>query len=351
MEKTWYEDYIENKDKKEVIIIYSIRLPVLVDNFNIDVQSLKIRQEGQKIIINYRKKIPLKLFEDLRDYYNGGSPANVPEVLLKRNPSQYIVAYIKENLSRINDEIVSRRYKEGHLILKTVSLFDIEEVFIFDLENNYYPILWPIPLPKYPLTVEYYKNNDSIFVRDLINAMTEYFYYDLDECVRKIITSLENYFKFYNLKIKKDIDYPSNIENSKFKKLIYCYIQEDYYKYKERDLCILRENIAFVYDTRCDIVHDKLRLRGDNLVFCHKAIKTLSYIYQSVFIDNDSKHNYIFSLYSHFDIITNVIVGLNLDQLEKAASLPSIATVKNSDDMNKNIFSSLKITEKINGFD
>ena len=40
---------------------------------------------------------------------------------------------------------------------------------------------------------------DAVFIRDLIDAMTDYLYYDLDECIRKTITSVENFFLHYKL--------------------------------------------------------------------------------------------------------------------------------------------------------
>lgn len=60
--------------------------------------------------------------------------------------------------------------------------------------------MWPLPIPGFPEVNKFKERLDVIFVRDLIDAMTEYFYFNLDECVRKVITSLENYFIYYNLK-------------------------------------------------------------------------------------------------------------------------------------------------------
>ena len=66
---------------------------------------------------------------------------------------------------------------------------------------------------------------------------------------------------------------------TRFAKQVRKYITEAYYPLKERDSKILRDNILFVYKIRNLIVHNKLRLSTDNLMFCKKAIGTLLYIY------------------------------------------------------------------------
>ncbi|MFZ2189878.1 MAG: hypothetical protein WA057_01130 [Candidatus Magasanikiibacteriota bacterium] len=323
MEKSWFDDYILNTNKVEVLIKYTVVLPVLVDNFNLDEHPLHTRQKGREIYVSFHKKISQRLFEDIRDMSKGFEKNSVPDILLKRNPSQYIVAYIKETLPKINEEITKRRYSEGHLILKTISLFDVSEVFLISsVEKEYYAILWPLPLPKFSFPIEYTKTPDVTYIRDFINAMTNFFYYELDDCIRQIITSLENYLKYYKLEsFKNDIKYPQYIGKSKFKKSVYCHIQKKYYdNTKEEDLEVLRENVSLIYDKRCEIVHDELRLKFDNHFFCRKAIITLLKIYQSNLIKNDNKFDYIFSFYSQFEAILNLFTGLNLDELEKASN-------------------------------
>ena len=125
------------------------------------------------------------------------------------------------------------------------------------------------------------------------------------------------------------------------------YITESYYPFKERDLEILRENILFIYKIRNLIVHDKLRLKLDNLMFCKKAIGTLLYIYQSKFTYNDGQKDYVFAFDMQFKMIADMIIGLNLDNFEKAEnSKRKPQTISNDDELNKSMFSSLKITKE-----
>ena len=124
-------------------------------------------------------------------------------------------------------------------------------------------------------------------------------------------------------------------------------IIEKYYDYTDRDLKILRENIAYVYKIRNLIVHDKLRPNVDNLHFCYKAIMTLLYIYQSNQTKQDGKYDYIFSQHMHFKTIVNMVTGLNLDRLAKAEEKSEkIKPIKDGDDMNKWMFANIKINKK-----
>ncbi|MFH1890967.1 MAG: hypothetical protein ABIJ91_05410 [Candidatus Kuenenbacteria bacterium] len=348
--KTWHE-YYRDKNKKEVLIKYSVKLPSKVDNFNIDDRPLHIRQDGGEIHINYHKLITQTLLDDLKEFFNCfKNNKSIPDDLIKKNPSQYIVGFIGETLPRINQEILDRKYKEGHVILKTISQFDIYNVFIVDDSGNYHAILWPNPIPGFPEVKKFQKNLDVVFVRDFIDAMTEYFYFNLDECVRKVITSLENYFIYYNLKPISKINFWTKLfkrKRAKFQRLVNDYITESHYPFKERDLKILRENILFVYKIRNLIVHDKLRLKLDNLMFCKKAIGTLLYIYQSKFTYNDGRKDYVFAFDMQFKMIADMIIGLNLDNFEKAENSkrkPQI--ISNDDELNKSMFASLKITKK-----
>lgn len=348
--KTWHE-YYKDQNKVEILIKYSIKIPSRVDNFNIDDHPLYVRQDGGEIHINLHRKISKTLLDDIRESF--GAFKNGKEILnelAQKNPSRYIVGYISETLPRINKEILQRKYKEGHVLLRTISQFDIYNVFIVDDKREYHAILWPLPVPGFPEVNKFKNRFDVVFVRDLIDAMTEYFYFNLDECIRKVITSLENYFIHYNLKTPKKQGFWSKlfgIRKSKFKKLVNEYITEKFYGFKDRDLEVLRNNILFIYEIRNLIVHDKLRLKLDNLIFCKKAIGTLLYIYQSKIIYDDGKKDYMFAFDMQFKMIADMIIGLNLDYFEKAEkSTEQPEIIHNSDELNRSMFSSLKITDQ-----
>jgi len=334
--QSWH-DYYRDPNKIKVLIRYSLKVPSRIKNFKIDDHPLYAKQEGSEIKVAYEKEISRALLLDIQKHFADFQyKRKIDEEITRRNPSQYIVGYIKETLPRINIEIAKKRYSEGHLVLRNVSIFDTDHIFVIN-QKNVSAILWPLPLPN----LEDIPDEISVvFVRDLIDSMTEYFYFNLDECVRKVITSLENYFIFYKLE-PKTLPPPKR----KFQRLVGDYIVETLYPYKERDLKVIRENILFVYELRNKIVHDKLRLNPENTMVCKKAIGTLLYIYQSNYTTNDGKRKHIFSLDMHFKMVADMM-SPNLDMFEKAEkSTKEPEVIHNDDEMNESMFRSLKIKE------
>ena len=334
--QSWH-DYYRDPNKIKVLIEYSFNVHSRIRNFKIDDHPLYAKQEGSEIRVVYEKEISQSLLLDVQKHFSDFQHRHqIDNEITKRNPSRYIVGYIKETLPRINIEIAKKRYAEGHLILRNVSIFDANQVFVIE-KKNVSAILWPLALPNLEDIPD---EVGVVFVRDLIDSMTEYFYFNLDECIRKIITSLENYFIYYNL---KPITSPP--PKSMFQRLVGDYVVESSYSYKERDLKIIRENILFIYELRNKIVHDKLRLNPDNTMLCKKAIGTLLYIYQSNYSTNDGKRKHIFSLDMHFKMVADMI-SPNLDWFEEAEkSTREPEVIHNNDEMNESMFRSLKIKE------
>lgn len=313
-----------------------------------------MRQEEEKIYVNYHKFITKTLLDDICKVFKSFcDKQDIPDELLRKNPSQYIVAYIGEVLSQINEEILKRKYNEGHIITKTLSLFDVDEVFILDKTGNFHAILWPKPIPGFPKIDEFKDELNVIFIRDLVDSMTEYFYFNLDECIRKVITSLENYFIYFKLKPKNKKSFLQKIfaknkkPGSKFRNQVDQFIIDKYYAYKERDLKILRENIISIYNLRNKIVHDELRIKLSNTMVCKKAIGTLLYIYHSSFATKELGGEYIISLDMQFKMIADDLLGNNLDNFAKAEKMKKkVEIIHNEDEHDESSFRSLKITKK-----
>lgn len=334
--QSWH-DYYRDQNKIKVLIRYSFKVPSRIRDFRIDDHSLHAKQTGSEIQVAYEKEISQALLLDIQKHFADFQyKRKIDEEITRRNPSQYIVGYIKETLPRINIEIAKKRYSEGHLVLRNISIFDAEHVFVID-KKNVSAILWPLSLPNLEDIPD---DVGVVFVRDLIDSMTEYFYFNLDECIRKVITSLENYFIFYELEPKTLLP-----PKSKFQRLVQDYVVESLYPYTERDLKVIRENILFIYELRNKIVHDKLRLDPQNTMICKKAIGTLLYIYQSNYTTNDGKRKHLFSLDMHFKMVADMM-SPNLDMFEKAEkSTKEPEVINNDDEMNESMFRSLKIKD------
>lgn len=168
--QSWHE-YYRDPNKVKVLIRYSIKIPSRINNFRIDEQSLHVRQNGSELEVAYEKEISQSLLLDLQKHFSEFRyKQKIDEEITKRNPSQYMVGYIRENLPRINSEIGRKKYSEGHLILHNVSIFDVDHVFVSDKKETC-AIVWPLPLPNLEDIPD---DVNVVFVRDLIDAMTEY---------------------------------------------------------------------------------------------------------------------------------------------------------------------------------
>lgn len=349
MEKTdWQKgyyigkEYIEDSEKKDVIIQYCIKMPVRFEDFNISVsKNIKIIQGKGGLFINIEKTVPKKLFYDIVDNISKAVKDTDIEAAKKYvNAGRFVIGYISSSFPSIIDAIQEKKYFEGHLLVRTVSLPEITDVAIISKEDKKEGAVivgWPIPMPPFPPSKFLAKEADAIFIRDFIEAITCYFGYDINEGIRKIITSLENYWINYNLKKK----------NKNFKDLVDLYIVEENYPYKEHNLKIIRKNIKYIYDIRNFIVHNKLRLQADDIYLLKMAIGSLSYIYQGKLISVEH-FNYAFSITQQFIGIDHEFNGLNLDHVNKEGTgiTSREFIIKNKEDMDDYMINGLNLSNE-----
>lgn len=341
------KEYIEDPEKKDVIIQYCIKMPVRFEDFNIDVsKDIKIIQGRGELLVSIEKTVSKKLFYDIVDNISKAVKDNDIEAAKKYvKAGRFVVGYISSSFPLVIDAVQEKKYLEGHLLVRTISLPEITDIAIVSQENKKEGAVitgWPIQMPPFPPSKFLAKEADTIFIRDFIEATTCYFGYDINEGIRKIITSLENYWINYNLKKK----------NKSFKELVDLYIIEENYSYKEHNLKIIRKNIKYIYDIRNLIVHNKLRLKADDIYLLKMAIGSLSYIYQGKLISIEH-FNYVFSLTQQFIGIDLEFNGLNLDYTDKKeeANIKSEDfVINNKEDMDDYMFNGLNLSEKyING--
>jgi len=337
------KEYIEDPEKIEAIIQYCIKMPVRFEDFNISVsKDIKIIQGKGELLVNIEKTVSRKLFYDIVHNISKAVKDNDIEAAKTYvNAGRFVVGYISSSFPLIIDEIQKKKYLEGHLLVRTISLPEIIDVAIVSKENKKEGAVitgWPIPMPPFPPSKFLAKEADAIFIRDFIEAITCYFGYDINEGIRKIITSLENYWISYNLKKK----------NKSFKELVDLYIVEENYAYKEHNLKIIRKNIKYIYDIRNSIVHNKLRLKANDIYLLKIAIGSLSYVYQGKLIHVEH-FNYVFSLTQQFIGIDHEFNGLNLDYGEKQKETAAESkgfVIKNKEDMDDYMFDGLNLTSE-----
>lgn len=340
------QDYIEDLEKVDVLIHFTFKSPVVFSNSNFSYRSLSVSQnQNGEVICIIKKTLSKKLFSELID------KKDINKLIRAINP---IMGYIRLYLPTINAYIQEQKYLEGHILGRMISASDIYNVLVTDLNKKNGGLLpWPTPLTGFPPS-KLTNKQDVVYTRDLIDAMSSYFQYNLDDCIRKVITSLENCFLHYELTLppRSKQEWLKKLifgKEYKIKKLINFYITENYYGYIERDLQKLRKNILFIYKLRNLIVHDKLRIHPSQTTICKKAIGTLLYLYQGSFIEKD-RREYISSLHGQFMMIGEMYNGYSLEiidwnnSLEKKNTRPNI--INNKDDMDRFVFEGLSIKEK-----
>jgi len=307
---------------------------------------LHIRQiHGGEVLCTLEKTISKKLFDAVIN------PKNVQSLI---RLTAFFLGYIRHYLPSVNERIQQQKYLDGHILARTIALSDIYEITVVNRSGDKRgAVIWPIPISGFPPS-KLSSKQDAVFIRDLIDAMSSYFQFDLDDCIRKVITSLENCFSHYGLSTSSENLY-SRIKalivgrRTKIRRLVDEYVKERRYVYKERDLKILRENILFIYGLRNLVVHDKLRINPSQTTVCRKAIGTLLYVFQGNFLSKEH-FEYIFSFYMQFLSLDGQHSGFSLElaewrtTIEKKGKRPKY--IENRNDLDKWMFEDLKITKR-----
>ena len=168
--------------------------------------------------------------------------------------------YLSGILPLLNTEINSQKYLNGHVLNRPISCFDVREITILDKDTGDLVVIpGPIILGNFPTAKKLAKENDYIYIRELIDSITSYLYNNLDDCIRKLITSFENFFILHKFEGTFDRKLSELLSGK------YCPpAWTDY-------MNVLYSNMKFLYQVRNNIVHDKLRVIFDRnwLGICH----------------------------------------------------------------------------------
>lgn len=191
-------------------------------------------------------------------------------------------AIVNQVIPIINQELLNIKYKKAHVLIDTISILNLYYIFIEDqsvMKGVGYER--PFVVGGFP-PLEDADNNDEIFIRDYIDAMTSYFKYNLDDCIRRGITSLENYYEYLGIQgIDSTLKFKSGSRPTFMSKL------EEHLRVKENfGMPPQVINNAFVtvwisYKIRNAIVHDKYRLQTNERWICNRLIYTLYSIFNA----------------------------------------------------------------------
>jgi hypothetical protein len=348
------EECINDKEEVNVIISCYFQSVAVIDEITLKLQNCQITLTQHEYLLNLRieRTISKNLFNSL----------NKTPIL-----TTFIIGYIDEVIPHINKLILQQKYLCGHILLRTYSVLDLFGIVVTKLDDSTSIELdWPRPIQPF-ITLKITEERDEVFIRDYIDAMTCYFNNNFDECIRKIITSVEIFFIYADIKgsytphpkifcrylesfIQKIHDRYGlmniEIKRGTFNSKLHDCLNDRYYPQWREYTPILEENIKFLYKVRNSIVHKKYRLSEEDKWLCSIGIMTLSYFFQTSLVDK-SVRRYISPFDLQFNMFIPLYQGISLDKLREArANSSNEKTINCAEELDAMIFSHLKIDDK-----
>jgi hypothetical protein len=315
------QDFFNDTELIDIKIMCHFKTSVAINPFGFKSTDCLVgaKQVDEHLVVSIERKISKKLFE----------------ALSKDNNIMFIIGYIDDVLPETNKHLENQKYLSGHALSKQYTTLDIESLIVLDsIDKKRTDLSWQINIEPFPPAKSLSPGSDHIFIRDYLDSTTLYLTYSLDECVRKTITSLGNYF------------HRNSLKGTFKKRLSKCLIPSNYPHNWRPYLNILEDNISLIYLFRNNIVHDKLRLDFSDRWLCKKGIGTLSYIYQSQ-LNNEQTIKYVIAIAQQFLLLDNVLRGYKLDDLREAdKDNDETPIIKDLGDLDALMFNGLKISEE-----
>jgi len=316
------QEFIEDPDKRKINIICVFPISAVINeyNFSSDLFNARVYPIYPNLCLEIERDISKKLrdsiFADNRCY-------------------RFFISYIFQALGGMNDYLSEQMYLTGHLLIQTYSVYDIKQIVIVDLKSGVKTeIDWPHVTAAFPPVLSRAGKYDKIFIRDFIDSMNCYIEGNYDECIRKLISSLDNAFSEYKINGKqepysetqlkgiselnnraKTLNLHITIDSGSFIDKLNEFITKGRWrKYWSNFFSIWISNIKFIYRLRNHIIHSKLRLKSEDRVICDKGVATVWYIYQNNVIDPEIRR-YLKYLYFEYQMLVHDVDGYNLDDL------------------------------------
>lgn len=318
------QNYVEDRVKVNCSIETNFYFLAEVESYDFDFEESKVsvRQSEHVLQVHIFRKISEQLWKD---------------VLRSGGEESFILPYISKILPEVNHHLLKQRYIKGHILSRTFSLIDAQSIFVVNGKKRV-QLKWPQNISGFPPTIGLAAENDEIYLRDYIDAMHSYFKNDYDDCIRRIITSVNNVINTRKLKAVGGETEFANILRSNLDANIY-------------SNSVILENLLFIYKLRNKIVHDRFRMKTSDGWICRKALGTLNYFLQRHRRD-ENMFRYIMSLGMQFLALQNFLGEFgDLDVLERIdhnAPIDPDRIINTKEDIKKfdrNMFESLLITE------
>lgn len=341
------QEYVEDRNKTRMRFDVCLHTPAQLEPFELFHEKRRIAgvQRGRELTISFEETLPRTLIDDI--------------AWGRKNYAQYVLGYISSPLTRVNGEMLRQRYALGHFLVNTFSFFDITSIKITNAEQDPTDEVINVPLPQIfsaPPHAHFTgvdKAEPEAFLRDYVDAWADMFRGDYDNCIRKLVTSVENAIVKYGLKpAEREPWYRrlfSRSGGSKFVRTIEAFgARSEFIGYK-----VVCDNLIFLYKVRNRITHGSFRIRQENgWWLCGKALSTVQYFYQ--FLDGRGENSngaYAFRTNSFAEMLFREITGKTVEDDQAIGRIMSDRgknfddlAIRNDKDMNEWKFSTLRIT-------
>ncbi len=263
----------------------------------------------------------------------------------------HIIGYLRSYMPVINRKILDQRYLSGHLLNRTISILDLHQVTVA-VKGLSVIIRWPFSILPFPPNLNPSSEVGVIYIRDFIDACNSFFRNDYDDCIRRLITSAENFFVAMKWvgrqETCRDIAWrvvrrrirpnPKSFRRILAHNLPRGRVSEE----------VVHDNMEFIYTVRNRIVHDGFRMSTSCALFCSKSIGTLSYLL-SWYCHNEKISKYVHHLHIQFMMHSRKLGDYHdLDEIKRnrRRNATSKKPIDSAEEFNHAMFSALRFTPR-----
>jgi hypothetical protein len=198
------------------------------------------------------------------------------------------------------------------------------------------------------------KNVSAPYVHDFIDSINSYFTSDFDDCIRRVVTSAENFFQSRAWRSKSApgcfwrrllrlLGIKAKETPNTFRRILLDNVNKNHLPGQ-----VINENMQFIYTVRNRIVHGGFRMSTSSELFCAKAIATLKYLIAG-YCGDVAISRYVHTLYMQFEMQRGTFGGLyNLDVIERRQRnlTKDTPAIDSAAAFNAFMFGALRFTER-----
>ena len=313
------QQYVEDQNRIDCTISVGFVYPGMIEPGVLWYRKsqISIRQKPPVLIVSIKRKIAACLWDDIRLFGWGG---------------QFIVGYVNTLMPVVNRRLLDNRYLSGQPLSRTYSLLDAIWLVVTHQDVDV-PLNWPVAVSPFPRSAQLAPGRDEPYLRDFVDAIHAYFWSDFDDCIRRLVTSVETFFAYRKWKASR--------APSTFRRILDHNVET-----KSLSGEVVVENLKYIYKIRNRIVHGGFRMSPASGLFCDKAIATVRYLIQR-YSGDPAVSRYAHSHGMQFLGLQRVVGQLyDLDKIQRGVGVKADGPpIENMAQMDEFMFKSLRFKD------